>query len=136
MQGENLKTSLRCCSRQQEILQANNNTNFVGRVDDGILHAKYSFPSISEARKDTRIGSPARQVCSDVGSALVPISENGSQRIHCSRRHGTTLCTCMQYSSTPRNVFSKSTNSWTGVTITFLQLKNQAAAVCIYLESN
>jgi len=58
------------------------------------LHAKYSFPSIREARIETNIGIPARQVCSDVGSALVPISENGSQPIHCSRRHGTTLFTC------------------------------------------
>ncbi len=32
--------------------------------------------------------------------------------------------------------FSKSTNSWTGVTITFLQLKKRAVAVCISLESN
>ncbi len=55
-----------------------NSQNFVGRVDDGILRAEYSFPSIREARIETRIGSPARQVCSDVGSALVPISENGS----------------------------------------------------------
>jgi hypothetical protein len=31
---------------------------------------------------------------------------------------------------------SKSTNSWTGVTITFLQLKKRAPAVCISLESN
>jgi hypothetical protein len=30
----------------------------------------------------------------------------------------------------------KFTNSWTGVTITFLQLKKWATAVCIYLERN
>jgi hypothetical protein len=31
---------------------------------------------------------------------------------------------------------SKSTNSWTGVSITFLPFKKRAAAVCISLESN
>jgi hypothetical protein len=31
---------------------------------------------------------------------------------------------------------SKSTNSWSGVSITFLQLKKRAPAVCISLESN
>ncbi len=134
MQGENLKTSLRCCSRQQEILQANNNTNFVGRVDDGILHAKYSFPSISEARKDTRIGSPARQVCSDVGSALVQISKmarNAFTAAEDTVQHYAHVCSILQHLE-----FFFPKHSWTGVTITFLQLKNQAAAVCIYLESN
>jgi hypothetical protein len=53
--------------------QANNSTQSVGAVWDGNLHAKYSFPNTIEARIDVLTG-PAMQVCSDVGSALVPIS--------------------------------------------------------------
>ncbi len=101
-----------------------------------MLHAKYSFPSIREARIETRIGSPARQVCSDVGSALVPISENGRNAFTAAEdtvQHYSHVCSILEHVEKKN---SKSTDSWTGVTITFLQLKKRAAAVCISLESN